>query len=128
MRTALLRAAGFAIPTVAVVTALHLAKLATVGEGIDGVASGLAFAAFYFVGSLLTMPFGGLRSERAPVREFGIGAIAGVATWILVAAFWGMPRTDEVRAGAFGINALAMVIAAWSTAAALRKPPRRVVA
>ena len=128
MRVAVLRALGFAIPTVLVVTALHLTKLATVGEAIDGVVSGLAFSAFYFVGELLALPFGGSRSERAGVRELAIGAIAGVATWILVATFWALPPADAVRAGAFGINALAMVIAAMATAAALRTPRRRLAA
>jgi hypothetical protein len=126
MKTAVFRALGFAIPTVVVVTALHLGKQASVGEAIDGVVSGLAFVGFYFVGELLTLPFGGLRSERSPGRDALIGVVAGVATWILVGVFWAMPRTDDVRAGAFGINALAMVIAAFATAAALRKPRPRV--
>ena len=128
MKTAVMRAIGFGVPTVVVVTILHLAKQASVGEAIDGVTSGLVFAAFYFGGELLTMPFGGLRSERSASREVLIGATAGVAAWILVGAFWALPRTDNVRAGAFGINALAMVIAAFSTAVALRTPPRRAAA
>ena len=128
MRVAVFRALGFAIPAVVVVTALHLAKQASVGEVIDGVVSGLAFAAFYFGGELLTLPFGGLRSERSAGRDALIGVMAGVATWILVAIFWAMPHSANVRGGAFGINALAMVIAAMSTAAALRAPHRRVAA
>ena len=114
MQRHLLRWLGFAVPTLAVVTAAHLRAEPSAGEALDGVVSGLFF----------TLPFAAtawLRSRleprrlrarlRPPLWEFVLGLFAGAVTWALVWLAWTFPETRGLRPHAFAINSVVMAAA-----------------
>jgi hypothetical protein len=103
------RVAGFAVPTVGIVTAIHLGRQQSWGEGLDGVVSGLWF----------TLPFAavcGLRSwlegqrrsalARTAGNEFVFGLMAGVVTWAGLWLGWTLPSVIGWRPHAFAINSV----------------------
>lgn len=117
MLTVIHRALGFSLPTVAVVTSLHLEKQATSGEALDGVMSGLFFSALFLLGSRVCAFFGlGARSEPRPVRETLAGAAAGVVTWALLWGAWSVPQSAALRPAAFAIHCACMLAASVVTA------------
>jgi len=91
MHSSMARTLGFAVPTVAMVTAGHLIAQNTVGEAIDGVVSGLWFTALFGVGAGLR---GWLDRGRAasvatsPRRAALDGLLLGALTWGGLWAFW----------------------------------------
>jgi hypothetical protein len=94
------RTLGFAVPTVALVTALHLAEMATVGEAIDGVVSGLWFVAMFLLGTWLRLrlgPPGGTEVGRRATNELLVGVAAAVFTWVFLWLFWNVPPSNGVR-------------------------------
>ena len=108
------RVAGFAIPTVALVIALHLKEQASWGEGIDGLVSGVCFALPFAAFSWLRSRFEGQRSSalaRGPGREFAFGMLAAAVAWLAVWLAWTLPSTRAWRPYAFAINLVAMAIA-----------------
>lgn len=123
MHTLSWRTFGFAIPTVTLVTALHLAREASPGEALDGVVSGLYFTTVFLVGAILSL-FGGFLLHREPAEprdararrvETFAGAATAVGTWLVLYAWWMLPGTRELRAdGArvFAIHSVAMAGAA----------------
>lgn len=105
---------GFAIPSLALVLALHLKNERGYGEALDGLVSGLAF----------TLPFaltGWVRSrlegQRASARargagmEFLLGALAAVVAWAALWVGWSQPAVQAQRPNAFWWNCAAMAIA-----------------
>ncbi len=108
------RVLGFALPTVSLVTALHLDKQVSWGEALDGVVSGvfftLPFAAVAWVRSRIE---GGRASARArgAGREFVLGLSAGVVAWALVWLGWALPSVQGMRPHAFGLNSAVMAMA-----------------
>jgi hypothetical protein len=101
------RIAGFAVPTLGLITALHLGEQATWGEGLDGVVSGLWFT-FPFAGAcwLRSRLEGGRKSARArtPGHEFAFGFMAAVVAWTAVWYGWTLASSAIWRPHAFGIN------------------------
>jgi len=101
MRSWVARTLGFAVPTVAVVTAAHLSAQNTAGEALDGVVSGLWFTALFAVGA-------GLRSWWPARRAAGESStVAGAApraaldglmlatlVWGALWAFWSVVPHD----------------------------------
>jgi len=85
------RGAGFALPTVTLVSALHLAEQPTAAEAADGLVSGLWFAALFLLATMVR-PRLGLAPAPAtgtpPVWEFLLGSLAAVVTWSLLWLFW----------------------------------------
>lgn len=128
MRTLGWRTFGFAVPTLALVTALHLANDQSLGEALDGVVSGLYFTCVFLVGAIVAL-FGGFALEReAPephdlrsaARETLAGATAAALTWLALWAIWTLPLTREWRtngAFVFAFNSGAMAVAAIVLAA-----------
>lgn len=111
MKAALYRALGFSVPTLALVTVLHVVKDASVGEAVDGLVSGLWFAALFLFGVLLRIPTGltaGAINQIAAVHEVLVGLAAAVLTWCLLWLIWEVPR---VGWGFFMNSAVVFVIA-----------------
>ncbi len=108
------RVLGFALPTVSLVTALHLDKQASGGEALDGVVSGVCFTLpFALVTWVRSRLKGGRASapSRGAGREFALGMLAGVVTWAAVWLGWSMPAVQGLRPHAFGLNSAAMAVA-----------------
>lgn len=123
MHTLSWRTFGFAIPTVTLVTALHLARGASPGEALDGVVSGLYFTTVFLVGAIVSLFAGFLlrlepaepRDARARRVETFAGAATAVCTWLVLYALWMLPGTHELRGDGtrvFAINSVAMAFAA----------------
>ena len=115
MSTPLVRTFGFAWPTLLLVVALHWLREATLAEVVDGLLSGLWFAALFWVGARLSGRRGLLRivpRPRHPVGEFVIGCGAALLTWIVLWALWALPFTAPLRDGAFLLNSAMMLVAA----------------
>jgi|SRR5262245_11421309 len=108
------RVAGFAVPTVSLITVLHLKDQASWGEGIDGFVSGtlftLPFATFGWLRSRLE---GHRRSAlaRSVRHEFALGLLASIVAWAALWLGWTIPSTTPWRPNAFWINSLAMAVA-----------------
>lgn len=108
------RVAGFAIPTVGLVTAIHLRQQMSWGEGFDGLVSGawftLPFAAVCWLRSRLE---GHRRSAlaRGAGRELALGLMAGAVTWTAVWLGWTLPEVTGWRPHAFAINSVATGLA-----------------
>lgn len=118
MTASLPRSFGFAIPTIALITALHVQVDRSWGEWLDGVVSGAWFAlVFALVWGLLA--WSARRAESSAPRgafaEFATGLAIGVATWTVVWACWQLPAMTALRAYAFPINSSAMVLAALAS-------------
>ena len=81
---------GFAVPTVLLITALHLARTATFSEAVDGVISGLWFTGLFYVG----MRLAGTSLDQQDGnerRDLILGMAAGALTWALMAFGWSLP-------------------------------------
>lgn len=114
MHRIVLRWLGFAIPTVALVTAAHLEASPSTGEALDGVASGFWFTLPFAATSWLRSRFEPQRDParlRAPLREFTLGLFAGAFTWTLVWLGWTFPEMRGLRPHAFTINSVVMAAA-----------------
>ncbi len=122
MRIVLDRTLGFALPTVAIVTALHLQKLATWGEALDGVVSGLTFAVLFGLGTAVA-EFPARARPPFDVRERPLlsGLIAGLILWSLQFAFWSVPATAPLRTIAFPIQCATMAAAGAVTSGLARR-------
>jgi hypothetical protein len=107
------RVAGFAIPTLTLITVLHLKDQMSWGEALDGLVSG----------ALFTLPFttfGWLRSRlhghrksalaRGAGHEFALGVVASIVAWAVLWAGWTIPSTTPWRPSAFWINSLVMAV------------------
>lgn len=120
MRSSLVRSLGFAVPTIALVTALHVQVDRSWGEWLDGLVSGAWFAlVFAAVGGLLAWSArrAGTFAPRGPLAEFALGLALAAATWTLVWALWQAPPMQPLRTSAFPINSGAMVLAALASSA-----------
>jgi formate/nitrite transporter FocA (FNT family) len=111
------RALGFAIPTIALVTALHIDRAARehmAAEVLDGIVSGIAF----------TLPFvlvawvrSHLEGDRASARtrslriEFAFGFLAAVVAWAALWVGWTLPAVQAQRPNAFWWNCVVMALA-----------------
>lgn len=123
MRTLSWRTFGFAIPTLVLVTTLHLAGERSAGEALDGVVSGLYFTTVFLVGAIVAL-FGGFALDReAPeprdAKQRAVEALAGAAaaalTWLALYGVWTLPVAREWRANGvlvFTLNSAAMALAA----------------
>ena len=103
LRPCLWRTAGFALPTVVLVISLHLAERPTTGEAVDGLISGLWFAALFLLATLVRPRLGlapAPASGARPVWEFLLGALAAVVVWSLLWLFWSVA---PLAAGAEGV-------------------------
>ena len=107
------RVAGFAVPTVTLITVLHLQDQMSWGEGLDGLVSGtlftLPFATFGWLRSRLQ---GHTRSAlaRGAGHEFALGLLASVVAWAALWVGWTIPSTTAWRPSAFWINSLVMAV------------------
>ncbi len=112
MRRVLQRTAGYLLPTLVIVTGLHLVREATAGEALDGVASALWFVVLFFAGAWLAARSGAdEQPATAPARE---GLLIGVLSWLALWAFWNVPQTEALRASggtAFLLNSVASLAA-----------------
>lgn len=105
---------GFSIPTVSLVTALHLDPVAGPGEALDGVVSGLWFTLLFAATSWLRSRFEAGRTRAQPrsmAWEFAIGLFAGVTAWALLWLGWTFPEMRALRSQAFFVNSLVMAAA-----------------
>jgi len=89
------QALGFLIPTVIVVTGLHLSKELSVGEAVDGPMSSFYFAAVFLCGALPAQcrarrPGG----RKSPGRNLVVGMSAGAGAWVLLFAAWSTAPAD----------------------------------
>jgi hypothetical protein len=131
-RRALWRTAGFAIPTGLLVTALHLEKERSFGEGLDGGLSSLWFVGLFLAGHLAA----GRLSTRRPRRlsalaHLGGGASAAILGWGLLWTLWNLALPDGARSYALAINSLATLTVGFAAAWPGRgpaKPPLAVAA
>ena len=109
------RTLGFAIPTVTLVTTLHLNRESTAAEAFDGVLSGMAFTLPYMVVSWLRSRVEGervsnrVRSHRA---ELLYGIAAAVVAWAALWVGWTLPAMQSQRPNAFWWNCAVMALAA----------------
>jgi len=114
MHRHMLRWLGFAVPTVSVVTAAHLAAEPTSGEALDGVVSGLFFTLPFVATAWLRSRLEPRRPRarlRPPVWEVVLGLLAGAVTWALLWLGWTFPEMRGLRPHAFAINSVAMAAA-----------------
>jgi hypothetical protein len=106
--------AGFAIPTVGVITAVHLGRQASWGEGLDGFVSGLWFTLPFAAVCWLRSHFEGQRRSalaRGVGHEFALGLLAGLVTWAALWLGWTLPSVAGWRPNAFAINSVATGLA-----------------
>lgn len=109
------RTLGYAIPTVALVTALHLDRESTVGEAVDGVLSGIAFTLPYMLVSWLRLRVEGDRASnrtRTHRVEFLYGIAAAAVAWAALWVGWTLPAMQSQRPNAFWWNCAVMALAA----------------
>ena len=121
------RVTGYTLPTVGLVTALHLGKLATAGEALDGIVSGVAFSLpFAAVAWLRSRIEGGRASAlaRGAPMEFVFGIVAAAVAWSALWVGWSLPSMQGLRPHAFAINCVVMALAGLMLPAAAR-PKRR---
>jgi hypothetical protein len=114
MQRNVVRWLGFSIPTVSLVTALHLDPVAGPGEALDGVVSGLWFTLPFAATTWLRSRFeaGRTRSRtRSIAWEFAIGLFAGVIAWALLWLGWTFPEMRGLRSQALLVNSLVMAAA-----------------
>lgn len=128
MRTLGWRTFGFAVPTLALVTALHLVNDRSLGEALDGIVSGLYFTCVFVVGAIVSL-FAGFALERetpephdlpSAAREALAGATAAAFTWLALYATWAVPLTQAWRTNGalvFVFNSAAMAVSALLLAA-----------
>ena len=117
---------GFAIPTVALITAVHLQRENSPGEALDGVISGFCFTLPFAATSWLRSRFEGGRSsaQRRPAPlEFAFGLLAGAITWALLWLGWTFPEVQGLRPHAFLVNNVATAVAGLMLPAAGRRLP-----
>ena len=127
MKPTLLRTLGFAVPTFVVVITLHLAKLATPGEALDGAVSAAWFVAFFLIGAWVAQRSGFAREGGTAAAQVWAGALAGISAWVFLWALWAVPFTASLRLESgvvFTINTLTMVAAAL-VAARIPSPRRQ---
>ena len=123
MKRLTLRILGFAIPTIGLVTALHLDRESSVGVGIDGVVSGLAFTLPFAAVAWLRSRLEGDRASaraRGVGREFLFGLFAGLVAWAALWVCWSLPAVQSLRANAFWWNCAVMAFAGLMLPAAGR--------
>lgn len=109
------RTLGFAIPTVALVTTLHLNRDSSAGEAVDGVLSGLAFTLPYMAISWLRLRVEGDRASnrtRSHRMELLFGISAAVVAWAALWVGWTLPAMQSQRPNAFWWNCAVMALAA----------------
>ena len=109
-----MRVLGFAIPTVAFVTALHLDKQMSGGEAFDGVVSGLAFTVPFAVVAWLRSRLEGDRASaraRGLGQEFLFGLFAALVAWAALWVGWSLPAMQPQRPNAFWWNCAVMALA-----------------
>jgi hypothetical protein len=114
MHRNLVRWLGFAIPTVSLVTALHLDPVAGPGEALDGVVSGLWFTIPFAATSWLRSRFEAGRTRartRSIAWEFALGLLAGGTAWVLLWLGWTFPEMRALRSQALLVNSLVMAAA-----------------
>ena len=119
MKPTSLRTLGFAVPTFALVVALHLAEQATPGEALDGAVSAAWFVAFFVIGTWVAQRTGFAREGGRALAHLLDGALASMGAWAFLWALWAVPFTASLRleSGAvFTINTLTMVVAAFAAA------------
>ncbi len=119
MKPTVLRTLGFAVPTFAVVIALHLARQATPAEAFDGVVSAAWFVVFFGIGAWVAQRGGLVREGASAAAHMWGGALAGIGAWSFLWALWAVPFAASLRleSGAvFAINTLTMVAAGFAAA------------
>lgn len=113
MKGVLFRWLGFSVPTIGLVTALHLQGGGGTAAALDGALSGSWFALIFGAGALparLLDP-----GARRPMGvEFGLGLVAGVVTWVAVWGLWRLPNARALQGAAFAINSTVMFVAAFA--------------
>lgn len=110
MNRVLARLAGFAVPTVTLVTALHVAEQPTWREGIDGAVSGAWFTLPFAATTWLRSRLEGHRSSalrRGAAQELAFGLLAAAVTWTAIWLGWTLASASPLRQHAFTINSLA---------------------
>ncbi len=118
------RIAGFAIPTVGLVTAIHLGRQAGWGEGLAGVASGAWFTLPFAATCWLRSRLEGRRKRalaRSAVHELALGVMSGAVTWAILWLGWTFPEATAWRPHAFTINSVATGLAGLALPAAGRR-------
>ena len=121
MRSLLWLVTGFAIPSVVVVTIMHLVKVATVGELIDGVAAGLLFTFCFAMGALFARTLLAAAVTLPAANKWvqlGVGSVAAVLTWLTLGYLWTLITTKtslQPGFGAFAINIGIMVLSGMIT-------------
>jgi hypothetical protein len=108
LRVRLFTLLGFSLATVAIITYLHLQKLPSMGQALDGFLSGL-----YFSGMFATGLFGGvwifsLRASpsRSTILALLTGFNAGLVSWLLIYLFWLLPSSGFIARFAFMVNSI----------------------
>src|SRR5690349_7472434 len=107
MKRLAMRILGYALPTIGLVTALHLDQEATSGSGLDGVISGLAFTLPFAAVAWLRWRLEGDRASaraRGAGREFVFGLLAALVAWAALWVGWSLPAMQAQRANAFWWN------------------------
>ncbi len=113
MNRALLRSLGFALPTLSLVTAMHLAREPGAGEALDGVVSGMFFTLVFLVACLVRERFAGAPRSAAAGRSALHGGFTAVVVWVLLWLGWSLPLAAPLRDSALLVNSLAIAAAAW---------------
>lgn len=100
MKALLVRALGFAVPTIGIVVALHLNEETSVGETIDGVASGLFFTVCFGGGRIIRgrTITSRRRSDYLTARSFLVGLAFACIVWVLLWGFCNLSITNGLRA------------------------------
>lgn len=114
MTTIRLRAFGFALPVLILATGIHVEKDPTWGSWLDGILSGVWFAALALIGAWAAERFWRVepRVRRpAALREIARGALFGGLTWILLWATWKIPGAENAVGMAFMLNSVAFALA-----------------
>ncbi len=126
MHRLLMRIVGFAIPTVGLVTALHLDKQMSGGEAFDGVVSGFAFTLPFAVVAWLRSRLEGDRASaraRGAGQELVFGLFAALVAWGALWVGWSLPAVQPQRPNAFWWNCVVMAVAGLMLPAAGRGRP-----
>jgi len=129
MHRNLIRWLGFSIPTVILITMVHVARDPRPGEALDGVVSGLWFTLPFVAASWLRSRFEPARAAerlRAPIWEFAFGLLAAGVAWTLLWLGWSFPETRGLRDQAFLLNSIVTGAAGLMLPTAGRRlPPDR---
>lgn len=109
------RVLGFAIPTVALVTAFHVSRDARSGEWFDGIVSGLAFTLPFIAVAWFRSRLEGDRPSaraRSAGQEILFGFLAAAFSWTALWVGWSFPAMQAQRENAFWWNCAMMAFSA----------------